>query len=234
MFFNLLSKDQQDRINKRVIFSGIDSLDHCLDKNWFKKCRKKIFYNFNNWGFRDDHCEKIENNFVVIGDSFSMGLGQPYEETWPYKLENLLGERVIKITADGASNDWILTVFERLNNVKYCFIMLSFVSRFTTYNSNYVIRNHYRLDPPEEIYNSTKDIIKKLKPAIITAVPGFVPHDYNFPIDNLVKYDRLINKPSYKKLQDADDLARDGFHFGDPSSAEIAENMYKEFQNVYK
>ena len=42
------------RVNKRWEFSGIDSIEQCLDKNHFKNYPHPITYSYNSRGFRDN------------------------------------------------------------------------------------------------------------------------------------------------------------------------------------
>lgn len=234
MFFDLLSVEQQNRINKRLIYSGIDSPDNCYDSKWFKKFTNKIYYNFNNWGFRDIDQTNIANKFIIIGDSFTVGLGQTYEETWAVKLENLLGENIIKLAVDGASNQWMSLVYDRLPDIKHCFIMISFVARYTEIHDNYVVHKHTSFESPEILYDKTKNLIKKFSNYSVSAVPNFDFSVNQFPKDNFIKYERLVNGTSLKELKNRNDLARDGFHFGNQTSTEIAENFYSNFKKNYR
>ena len=45
-----------------------------------------------------------------VGDSFTVGLGSPLEHTWPYMLQQRLRRRVINVSMDGASNNWIARI----------------------------------------------------------------------------------------------------------------------------
>jgi hypothetical protein len=116
IFDKFLKKDQFITKNKKFFFTGIDTKEECLDKNWFESYNKKIIYQINNLGFRDENVNDFENQIFVIGDSFTMGLGQPYSEIWSVKLEKLLNKRIIKISSKGASNEWIASVFNTIKN----------------------------------------------------------------------------------------------------------------------
>lgn len=43
----------------------------------------------------------------MIGDSFTVGVGSPVDHTWPYAVAQELNKRVINVSMDGASNEWI-------------------------------------------------------------------------------------------------------------------------------
>jgi len=63
---------------------------------------------FNNRGFRDINWpDDLSKVIWCIGDSFTVGLGQPWNETWPQILQAATNRRVIQLAMNGASNDWI-------------------------------------------------------------------------------------------------------------------------------
>ena len=98
------------RINQQWEYSGIDSPEKCLDKLHFARYPHKITYNYNSRGFRDqewpsDH--ELQQAIWCIGDSFTVGVGNLLEHTWPYLLEQRTGQSTINVSMDGASNNWI-------------------------------------------------------------------------------------------------------------------------------
>ena len=99
------------RVNQCWEYSGLDSIEHCRDKNHFKQYPYPITYDYNSRGFRDqewpESVEELKNAIWCVGDSFTVGLGSPIEHTWPWLLQKQTGRRVINISMDGASNNWI-------------------------------------------------------------------------------------------------------------------------------
>lgn len=99
------------RVNQCWQYSGIDSPEECLDKEFFFKYPHKISYQYNSRGFRDaewpDTVVKLQNSIWCLGDSFTVGLGSPIEHIWPQVLQQQTGCRTINVSMDGASNDWI-------------------------------------------------------------------------------------------------------------------------------
>jgi hypothetical protein len=89
----------------------MDSFEYCQDKNHFKNYPHKILYQYNSRGFRDQEwpntVEELQQAIWCFGDSFTVGLGSPLEHTWPYLLQQKTQRRVINISMDGASNNWI-------------------------------------------------------------------------------------------------------------------------------
>ena len=99
------------RVNQRRLYSGIDSPKNCDDKQHFQNYPYTVDYVFNSRGFRDhewpDTLHALRQAIWCLGDSFTVGLGQPYTHIWPQVLATAIGRRCINISMDGASNDWI-------------------------------------------------------------------------------------------------------------------------------
>ena len=99
------------RVNLQCEFSGLDSLDRCLNKEHFQSYPYKVEYVYNSRGFRDaewpESLEELKNAIWCVGDSFTVGIGSPYHFTWPQVLSAATGRRCINISMDGASNTWI-------------------------------------------------------------------------------------------------------------------------------
>jgi len=257
IFDNLLTKKQQESKNTTLLFTGMDSQTRCRDESWFNLYDREISYIINNIGFRDDNVFNVENGIFAIGDSFTMGLGQPYEDTWPCILEKKLNQRIIKLAGNGASNEWMLSIFNVIKklNPKLIFIMLSYFHRSTTFNDDSVVHHSWENN---EIYE--KDMIhvmeEKLKnfieyitteakkintPVLFSGVPQFM-NDMNkksfakfgLSDDNFIFYKRLNLLMPIKVLRRNNDLARDGYHFGYNTSKEIANNFFKKYEDVKK
>ena len=96
------------RVNQVWDNSGIDSLDRCGDKQHFKKYTDKVFYHYNSRGFRDTEWpDDLSSAVWCFGDSFTVGLGTPFEYIWAQQLGQALNCRTINVSMDGASNQWI-------------------------------------------------------------------------------------------------------------------------------
>lgn len=100
-----------EQANQRWYYSGIDSLENCLDKQHFKSYPYDIGYVYNSRGFRDtewpDNLTDLQDAIWCLGDSFTVGIGCPVEHTWPYIIQQQTTHRTINISMDGASNKWI-------------------------------------------------------------------------------------------------------------------------------
>jgi len=106
------------RVNARWDYSGMDSIEGCVDKKHFKNYPYPIEYVYNSRGFRDaewpESVDELRNAIWCIGDSFTVGLGSPLAHTWPYLLQQQSGRRCINVSMDGASNEWIVRKTQRL------------------------------------------------------------------------------------------------------------------------
>ena len=119
--------------NIETEFSGIDSIEKCLNKTHFKSYPYDISYKYNSRGFRDEEWpEDLENCVWCFGDSFTKGLGSPREHTWSYILQQRTGHRTINVSMDGASNEWISRKLVELVNTitpKAIVVQWSFINR---------------------------------------------------------------------------------------------------------
>lgn len=130
------------RVNQSWKFSGIDTLSYCTDKQHFLSYPHDITYNFNSRGFRDqewpDSTQELRDAIWCIGDSFTVGIGSPWEHTWAFRLSKITNRRVINVSMDGASNDWIARTTENIVQVigpVQLVLMWSYLHRRESVNS---------------------------------------------------------------------------------------------------
>ena len=124
------------RANQIWQYSGMDCLERCIDRKHFKKYPYSVEYRYNTRGFRDnewpdDLCE-LKQAIWCIGDSFTVGVGQPFDHIWPQILQKETQCRTINIAMDGASNNWIsrrALDIVRTINPQHLVIMWSYVER---------------------------------------------------------------------------------------------------------
>jgi hypothetical protein len=109
------------RVNQRWQYSGIDSPENCNDKQYFQSYPHAIEYCYNSRGYRDQEWPtellELQNSIWCIGDSFTVGLGNPIEHTWPYILQQQTSQRTINVSMDGASNEWMARKIKRIVEV---------------------------------------------------------------------------------------------------------------------
>lgn len=100
------------RAGERCQESGIDSHDRvpARHRDHFMNFPHKVEYVFNSRGFRDQDWpseDQLKDTVWCLGDSFTMGIGSPYDHIWPQVLQRRLGQRTVNVAMDGASNEWI-------------------------------------------------------------------------------------------------------------------------------
>ena len=128
------------KIDWRSDYFGMDNLELCNNRQHFLNYSKKITYEYNSRGFRDTEWpEDLSEVIWCVGDSFTVGIGQPHEETWPAMLQKKIGKRCINIGDDGCSND---TISLRVNKIydlykpKLIIVMWSYLHRRRTDDRN--------------------------------------------------------------------------------------------------
>lgn len=99
------------RVNQQWQYSGIDSPEHCRDRRHFENYTLPVSYCYNSRGFRDhewpDSLQQLKKSIWCVGDSFTVGLGSPWQHIWPVILHSKTSARTINVSMDGASNNWI-------------------------------------------------------------------------------------------------------------------------------
>jgi hypothetical protein len=186
------------RVNQYWQYSGIDSIERCLNKKHFKSYPHKIEYRYNSRGFRDvewpDILEELKNSIWCIGDSFTVGVGSPLEHTWVYQVGQKLNTRTINVSMDGASNQWITR--KVLDIIKYVapkliIIQWSYVTRYEIDNPTLSDEDRRRHLDSDSFYENNQlklklkfsnlikqiELVKEKTKVIHSFIPEF---DYKF------------------------------------------------------
>ncbi len=211
-------------IRYRSIWHGIDSPDACEDPDHFRQYPHTVSYRYNSRGFRDQEWpDDLATAVWCLGDSFTVGLGSPVSHTWPQQLALLSQRRVINISMNGASNQWIhrraLQIIDAVQPTNMV-IMWSYLHRREDANTELT-------DEERRIYNEPStdqqdlqmlcDQINELNATgtniLHTAVPFFAPHEMIVPPE--------LNILTVEKL----DLARDGLHFDIKTGQWLAQQL---------
>jgi hypothetical protein len=169
-----------NKVNQRWEYSGMDSLEGCLDKKHFQQYPHVVNYQYNSRGFRDQEwptsVDELKNAIWCVGDSFTVGLGSPVEHTWPWLLQKHTGRRVINISMDGASNNWI--------HRKILKILTQIQPRSMVVHWSYLQRREYSIDAAQlkwwqTYYNDIKDPSWPLCPTPndFSYLPEFIKHE---------------------------------------------------------
>lgn len=240
----------KERINFESKYNGSDSVTLCLNKKHFHDYKKSVHYLYNSKGFRDEEWPNdIYNKIWCVGDSFTLGLGQPYEEIWPKLLEKKLGERCINISEDGCSNDLMAARIEDIKkyNPKYIVVMWSYFWRRWTGNRNVNYDVTKRELPKDDLIN----FLKNLKLANLNSPCGIL----NFVIPDcmietasswktilvgknkkninklITQYDPLNHYPIVNEVEQLD-YARDGRHYDILTCEKIVEEILMKFNKL--
>ena len=88
--------------------SGLDHPDSCRSPRHFDTYPWPVSYCYNSRGFRDNEWpENFSGVIWCLGNSFTVGLGAPFEHIWPQRLGFVTGQRTINVSMNGASNCWM-------------------------------------------------------------------------------------------------------------------------------
>jgi hypothetical protein len=216
--------------------TGIDCQEYCADKLHFLNYHKLVMYTYNTRGFRDDEwpadLTQIYTNAWCVGDSFTVGLGQPQEEIWPYLLKEQIPELIFNVSLNGASNDWISRKVRYIlehTKPKYIFIQWSYLHRREHPNSDLSDENRRLHYIPTEQVDSNKDLqdienfIKNLDTIKTDSiiVHSFIPNFAENPKIEEQIYEEMKKRqlnffPAITPL----DKSRDGHHYDVQTAAQ--------------
>jgi hypothetical protein len=242
-------------MNESLQYSGMDFLKRCHDKNHFENYTKNISYYYNSRGFRDAEWPtegKLKDCIWCLGDSFTVGMGQPIEETWANVLQQKTNTRTINISMDGASNTWIARKAKYiLNEISPTTIVIqwSYTSRRELDDASLPDikrRTHYSKKDILIDASDNKDFIKcfldvEKHKGNTDVVHTFIPHwsispgKYLFENSNFMKllfrYHGL-DANDIKLTADSTqlDYARDGHHYDIKTSSKYVAHIMKLLQ----
>jgi|TARA_R110002126_G_scaffold166698_1_gene314525 hypothetical protein len=212
--------------------SGMDTLEECHDKDHYLSYTKDISYRYNSRGFRDHEWpEDLSDVVWCVGDSFTVGVGQPFEETWPQLLGKKLGKTCLNIGEDGCANDTMaLRIQEicKLHSPKLVVVMWSYFARRRVNGENvHHDRNHFGVDKDMANFSKNFKIVNELPTKIINLLIPFAFDDVKSVKE---KYKNTIFTRNI-------DYARDHHHFDFKTSRGVSQLIIKkiiEFDNTSK
>ena len=237
------------KVNLTTTNNGIDSLEFCHDPTHFKNYKYDVVYNYNSHGCRGkewpETIQEAQSAIWCMGDSFTVGLGCPYEHTWTQVLQNESNKPTINVSMDGASNEWISrTAIKILKEVKpvNMVLMWSYIHRRhgirdidlprNTIIDDEQLRQHYIDSTDIEDMENFSQCVQALLPwkdqtnFIHLTIPSYAPSDL---IDHghailCQHYTNVV--PYFVQL----DFARDFHHFDLLTS----QHVVKEIANLLK
>ena len=212
--------------------SGMDTLEECQDKDHYLSYTKDISYRYNSRGFRDHEWREDLSDVVwCVGDSFTVGIGQPFEETWPQLLGKKLGKTCLNIGEDGCANDTMaLRIQEicKLHSPRIVVVMWSYFARRRVNGENvHHDRTHFGADKDMANFSKNFKIVNELPTKIINLIIPFAFDDIKSVKE---KYKNTIFTRHI-------DYARDHHHFDVKTSRGVSELIIKkiiEFDNTSK
>ena len=229
---------------KKSATSGIDCKSFCKDKKYFKNYPKNVTYEYNSMGFRDrEWPEDLSDVVWCVGDSFTVGTGQPFEETWPQVLERKLGKknrwympwvvrkygkRCLNLGEDGCSNDTMALRVNELYNLhapKLIIVMWSYLAR-RRINGENVAYNKDDFGVDEDMINFNKNFVQ-LNQLPTNIIHSIIP--FAFENEKLLqeKYKNLI-------VTEQLDYARDYHHFDIKTSELVTNQMVEKINHLDK
>ena len=234
------------KIKCRSNYSGLDSLQLCLDRQHFLNYSKKITYEYNSKGFRDHEWpEDLSDVIWCVGDSFTVGIGQPVEETWTRLLEKKIGKRCINLGEDGCSNDTISLRVKEINKLykpKLIITMWSYLHRRRVDNKNVHV-NKKDFGPVKDLENFKKNFIEvntldcKIINLLIPNIFMFKANLKDFKCTKYILQKKLNLEKNYLKNIDFIpqlDYARDYHHFDIKTSEYIVDLSIKKINDFDK
>ena len=110
------------KCNLEETHSGIDTLARCQNPDHFRNYPWPVAYNYNSRGYRDaewpSDIKDLRSSVWCVGDSFTVGLGQPFDHIWPQILSKRINIPTINVSRDGASNGAIADNVRSI--IKWC------------------------------------------------------------------------------------------------------------------
>ena len=224
--------------NQQFEYSGIDSYDRCVDKNHFEQYGKPVSYNFNSWGCRDrEPPTDLTDVIWCIGDSFTVGLGQPVDETWPKILEKKLNKRCLNVGQDGCPNDMISIRVQQIKkkyDPKVIIIMWSYFAR-RLIDGNFLF-HEIKTTAEDDLNNFLKNFIKANEPyknckILNYIIPNAFIDENGEPVDS-TQLTNEINKNTKEisfKIVEQLDYSRDGHHFDILTCEKIVEDILTKY-----
>ena len=216
------------KIHANETHSGMDTLEQCRDPDHFKNYAWPVHYEYNSRGYRDaEWPQDLQSAVWCVGDSFTVGIGQPLDHTWPQILSDRIKRRTINISQDGAANaliaDRVRTIIGTVNP-EHMVIMWSYLHRrwapgFHMPNQHFTKTTDQ--EDVEDFAHWVHDVeLHKGRTRIVhSVVPLFCPGEFqDLAMSVLAPY---LHVPHTRKL----DLARDGHHFDRVTAEWVVERV---------
>ena len=206
---------------------GLDSAEHCFNREHFDSFGA-VHYKFNEIGYRTHNVAEFKKDAIlVIGDSFTVGLGVNAEDRYTDIMEKTLSKQVLNFSLSGASNDWIARKLQQLlAHFEPTAIILhyTFSHRRERPNTDWFDDERTECEPfyssQENLDNWIDNFSKiNLSTAGIKVIHSFIPNWHDKSVDYKQFGNNLL--PVTKQI----DYARDGFHYGVKTHQSLAQQI---------
>lgn len=204
---------------------GMDSRDQCFNRKLFDQFGP-VTYQFNEIGYRTHSVHNFDPNAILLlGDSFTLGLGVNSVDRYSDILENQLKQQILNFSLNGASNDWISRKLDQLLkkfDPPAIIIHYTFSHRRERPNSDWFDDERTECEPDyscQENFENWLENFNKITSSArgIKTIHSFIPKWHN-QVVQLNKFSDTI-VPLVPQI----DLARDGFHYGPKTHVKLAQ-----------
>lgn len=206
---------------------GLDSQAHCFNRRRFDQ-HPPVHYQFNQVGFRTHSVDKFKYNAIlVLGDSFTLGLGNHTQDRYTDLIEKQLSHQVLNFSLNGASNDWIARKLQQLLQLfqpRAIVIHYTFSHRRERPQPNWHDDERTECEPLYSVEDNYQNWFANFQTIQSLAgdtrlVHSFIHNWHTQPIDYAELGTNII--PPITQL----DFARDGFHYGPRAHLELANKI---------
>jgi hypothetical protein len=206
---------------------GLDSQDHCFNRRMFDQ-HAPVQYQFNQVGFRTHAVDQFKSNAIlVLGDSFTLGLGSNINDRYTDILEQQLSHQVLNFSLNGASNDWIARKLQQLLSLfqpRAIVVHYTFSHRRERPHPDWHDDERTECEPiysSEENYQNWLANFKTIQASVgsIKLIHSFISNWHDQSVSYAELGDNLI--PPINQL----DFARDGFHYGPRTHQLLADKI---------
>jgi len=206
---------------------GLDSQAHCFNRQLFDQ-HVPVHYQFNSIGFRTHSVDQFKSNAIlVIGDSFTLGLGNNIQDRYTDIIAQQLSHQVLNFSLNGASNDWIARKLQQLLPLfqpRAVVIHYTFSHRRERPQTDWHDDERTECEPiysSQENYQNWFANFKTIQDLTgnIKLIHSFIRNWHDQPVDYSELGTNVIAPVSQL------DLARDGFHYGPRTHQVLADQI---------
>ena len=216
--------------NTTVHWCGTDNLTAFNKNKPTGYSEDSISYSFNDLGFRCENYHEGNNYILVSGCSHTMGIGIPYEHTWPAQLQQEFFPdfKIYNAAKGAASNDYIVrSVYQLLPIVKPKIVMVAW-----THRPRYELVSYGVVQAmlPTSLNFSKEHVDESFQNYRFDKNQIFLKllcKQHNIILVNM-EWEEIVKEGS----QDHYDVGRDQQHGGRKFNKFVSTQFYKKYQNL--